>query len=627
MPGFGEQKVGKKKKFKQNSNKEIRGDHLYRIAVSHHAKGDLSNAEKKYREAIEVGFSNSSVFLNLGVICKTSGRIKEAIILYKKAIEVSPNKPEAYINLANLYQIICDFESAIAFSTKSLELKQNNPQALITLGWSHKELGNLDQALAATIKCIELQPDNPAAHMNLGVIYQDLGDQDRALASTLSSLELQPDNPAAYMNLGGIYKKIGNLDLALASNLKSLELQPDSPSAHMNLGGIYKDLGQQDLALASTLKSLKLQPGNHTCHMNLGIIQHELGNFDQAIASYRNALKIKPNYPLARWNLSQAMLLTGDYTNGWKQYEYRFESEEVSLPAVPSIERWEGDRLEQLKQLLVVSEQGIGDTLQFIRYAKLLKSKGIRIRVHAQTKLHGLIKSSGIEDSPINDKELSQITEGQWVPLLSIPGILKVCAERPITTEPSIKGEERIHSKWKKIFSNKRQPVIGINWKSNRKDIFRNSRDIPIELFAKIVNKADASFLSLQRDSHKSELDTIWSKQSQLDFQSEVSRIADSDDPDDFLEYASIVANCNLVITTDTTVAHLAANMGILTWILLPKTPNWRWGLRGEESFWYQSVKLFRQKVERDWTKEIAKIIKELDEHLKVNYNDKSNEI
>ena len=212
MAGFGSPKSGKKKKNKSQRTPQVNGDALFKSAINYHARGDLANAEKYYREAIDSGHSNSAIFSNLGVICQTSQRTEKAIVLYKKAIILNPNHPDAYTNLGGLY----------------------------------KDLGNLDKALASTLKSLELKPDNPVAHMNLGGIYKDLGNLDQALASTLKSLELKPDNPNTLINLGGIYKDLGQLDQALAATLKSLELKPDNPYALSTLFNIY---GEGDLPL------------------------------------------------------------------------------------------------------------------------------------------------------------------------------------------------------------------------------------------------------------------------------------------------------------------------------------------------------------------------------------------
>ena len=240
MTGFGAPKSSKKKLSEKTT--KTNGDALRKSAIDHHTRGDLRNAEKDYREAINTGDTHHAVFLNLGVICKNSGRPEEAISLYLKSIEVNPNHPGAYFNLGNLY----------------------------------RELGNLGQALASTLKSLDLNPDDPNAHMNLGSIYNDLGDLDQALASTLKSLELKPDNPIAHMNLGSIYNDLGNLDQALASTLKSLELKSDNPDAYINLGGIYKYIGNLDQALASTLKSLELKPDNAAAIYNIKGFIHQL---------------------------------------------------------------------------------------------------------------------------------------------------------------------------------------------------------------------------------------------------------------------------------------------------------------------------------------------------------------
>ena len=418
------------------------------------------------------------------------------------------------------------------------------------------------------------------------------------------------------MNLGGIYKKLNNLDQALASTLKSLELEPDNPDALINLGGIYKNLGNLDQALASTLKSLELKPDNPTALMNLGGIYKNLGNLDLAFTFYKNTLSLRPNCPKTTWNLSEIMLLTGDYTKGWKNYECRFEAKGVILEAVPSLKRWRGERLEQNNKLIIISEQGIGDILQFARYINFLKSEGISVEFCVGMKLHSLCRASGIEPSPLDRKYISEIKEGKWVPLLSIPQILKICPENPITTEPYIKGEKKLLKKWSKILPKNKLPIIGINWRSNRKDLHINLRDIPFKHFVEMRNKTDAVFLSLQREAQESELNEICFKHDDLEIQREVSKVADSNEAADFLEYASIVANCNLIITNDTTVAHLAASMGVPTWILLPKIPNWRWGLNGDKSFWYPSVKLFRQKNRGEWGIEIKQVTKELEKFI-----------
>ena len=287
----------------QHNYTQVELESLCKEAVNYHIRGDLKNAEKTYRKAIEAGSTKHMIFLNLGVICKNSGRTDEAILLYQKAIQISPDSPDAYNNLGNLYIGIGDFTQALNPILKSIQLAPNDPDVLTTLGWVYKKLGKSDQALSSTIKSLELNPDNPNAYLNLGSIYKDLGQLDQALVSTLKSLKLNPDNHIAYMNLGGTFRDLGKLNKALTSTLKAIELKPDNPDALINLGGIYKDLGNLDKALSSTLKAIELKPENPTAYMNLGGIYKELGNIDQAIAATQKSLKLMPDKQDAHLNL------------------------------------------------------------------------------------------------------------------------------------------------------------------------------------------------------------------------------------------------------------------------------------------------------------------------------------
>ena len=178
---------------------------------------------------------------------------------------------------------------------------------------------------------------------------------------------------------------------------------------------------------------------------------------------------------------------------------------------------------------------------------------------------------------------------------LSVPKYLKVSPQNPIITQPYIKTTDKLSAKWRDILSVLKGPIIGINWRGNRKDIKKQARDIPIQKFRRIVGTSAGSFLCLQRGAQRSEVDRLMISQKTSVGQLETLRIADSDEQEDFLEYAAIVANCDLVITTGTSVAHISAGLGIPTWVLLPKVPDWRWGLEGDTTFWYPSMRLFRQ--------------------------------
>ena len=277
MTGFRYPKGDKEQKNTPQRTSQNNGEALLNRAINYHARGDLANAEKHYREAIDSGLSNSAPYLNLALICKKGKRTREAIALYKKAIQINPHYPDAYTNLGSLYKGLGNLDQALASTLKSLELEPNNLDALINLGGIYKDLGNLEQALASTLKSLEHKPDNPTAHMNLGSIYKELGNLDKALAFTLKSLELKPDNLNALINLSGLYEMEGDHKNQQAALEKAKMIDPSSLNLQVMASQIFKKI-----------------------HMNDSEIDEERKNFSEATRYiYRNPyLKLQEDLPV-----------------------------------------------------------------------------------------------------------------------------------------------------------------------------------------------------------------------------------------------------------------------------------------------------------------------------------------
>jgi hypothetical protein len=326
------------------------------------------------------------------------------------------------------------------------------------------------------------------------------------------------------------------------------------------------------------------------------------------------AVHRKTNHPEANQNLSMAELLAGDYKNGWKRYEYRFQSKknQVILNANPSCKQWNGEALTQGEKLLLIHEQGLGDTLQFMRYATALRNQGISVSFCAQPKLHALIQASSIDPSPLTPEQANQVSDGKWIPLLSVPRYLEVSPENPIITKPYIKTTKEFHTKWSEILSAEQQPIIGINWQGNPKTekTGLQGRSLALETFAPVANCSHISLLSLQKGFGSEQLETCSFKERFVSCQDQVN------DTWDFLETAAMIANCDLIITSDTSVAHLAGGMGKSTWLLLQKVPDWRWGLEGDTTFWYPSIRLFRQTERENWDEVMERVAEALQQHF-----------
>ena len=429
----------------------------------------------------------------------------------------------------------------------------------------------------------------------------------RELIGSGTSSHIVFGNLAAICGMQGRFPEL--IDLLT----KTLELRPNNPDAHNNLGNALMEQGDLNAAIASYNIALQLKPNYPEAHNNLGVAFQEQGDLNAAIDSFNKALGLKPNYPDAHFNSSLIMLLGGDYKNGWQEYEWRAKREKnTSKPhALPKCDRWSGKLAPKtISQLLLVTEQGLGDTLQFMRYAIALRNQDISVSLCAQSKLHSLIKASGIDPSPLTPQQANEVGEGQWIPLLSVPRHLEVSQEKPIITAPYIKTTAELSDKWQGILSTEKRPIIGINWQGNpeTEKTGLRCRSLALETFAEIIKGTQISLLSLQKGFGSEQMESCSFKEHFVSCQEQIN------DTWDFLETAAIIANCDLVITSDTSVAHLAGGMGKATWLLLHKIPDWRWGLEGETTFWYPSMRLFRQRERGNWNEVLERVAEALQE-------------
>ena len=476
--------------------------------------------------------------------------------------------------------------------------------------------GKLQEAETIYRELISAGTSNHIVYGNLAALCAMQGRLDELVELLKTALQLNPNYPDAHNNLGIALKEQGDLPAAIASYKTALQLKPNYPDAHNNLGIALKEQGDLPAAIASYNTALQLKPNYPNAHNNLGNALQEQGDLPAAIASYNTAIQIKPDYPEAHKNLSMAELLSGDYKSGWLRYEYRFQckSDEGILCAKPCCSQWSSYESIEGSKLLLVSEQGLGDTLQFMRYTTALRRQGASVSLCAPPKLHTLIRISGIDSSPLTPEQANQVTDGQWIPLLSVPRHLGVSPENPITNEPYIKTTDEKISKWSAKLSAERRPIIGINWQGNPNHETTHSigRSLPLETFAAIKSHPTASLLSLQKGFGSEQLETCSFKERFVSCQDQIN------DTWDFLETAAIIASCDIVITSDTSVAHLAGGMGKTTWLLLKKVPEWRWGLEGNTTFWYPSMRLFRQKEPGNWHGVMKQVSEALAEKFKV---------
>ena len=508
------------------------------------------------------------------------GKLQEAEVICKQLIRLNTGNHISYCNLAAVYGM----------------------------------QGRLDECIVLLKKALDIKPNLPESHYNLGNALKDQGELTGAIDAYNKALQLKPNYPEAHLNTGIALKKPGDISAAIASFNKALQLKPNYVEAHYNLGNALKLNGELTAAIDAYNKALKLKPNLIEAYTNLGCLLQEQGRLDDAITTYKKVLQLQPNHPECHKNIAMVELLMGHFHSGWQRYEYRFQAKDDQgiLTAHPSCTKWNGEALLPNKKLLLVSEQGLGDTLQFMRYAITLKNRGADVSLCAPQKLHTLIQASGIDPSPLNQEQANQITKGQWIPLLSVARHLEVGPNNPIINEPYIHTSNELTAKWQKILTDEHRPIIGINWQGNplQEKTTSAGRSLSLKTFAPLANKSNTTFLSLQKGFGSEQLETCSFKDRFVSCQDQINETWD------FLETAAIIANCDLVITSDTSVAHLAGGMGKTTWLLLKKVPDWRWALEGDTTFWYPSMRLFRQNEQGNWNEVMERVAEALQQHF-----------
>ena len=578
-------------------------------AVKQLQQGHLEEAEVIYRTLIEEGATSHTIFHSLAFISWKQGRKQEAISLFRQAIAINPNHPEAHRNLGIALHEQADLEAAIDAYRQALAMQPHDPDTYNKLGNALKDQGDLQAAVDVYQQALAINPDFFGAYNNLGIALKEQGNLQAAVDAYQQALAINPNYSEAHSNLGNALREQGNLPAAIDAYRQALAINPDFSQAYNNLGSALRIQGDPQGAIHAYRQALAISPNFPDALSNLGSALEYQGDLQAAMDAYRQALAINPNFPDAHWNLSLLQLLSGDYGHGWEGYEWRFQAKKVhQLHLHPQMERWHGGNLAPGERLIIVSEQGLGDTLQFMRYVLHLNNTGQPASLCTETKLHGLIRASGITTTIYSFEQAKQLTTGKWFPLLSLPGYLQVRPDHPIVDTPYIKAPEQQVEHWQQKLATEQRPIVGINWQGNPKTetISLRGRSLPLESFAPIAEKTAVTLLSLQKGDGADQLADCSFRHRFVGCQEEINQTWD------FVETAAIIANCDLIITSDTAVAHLAAGMGHPTWLLLTTVPDWRWGMTGDTSFWYPSMRLFRQREQGNWAEVMDRVARAL---------------
>ncbi|GBD95714.1 MAG TPA: tetratricopeptide repeat protein [Nitrospirae bacterium] len=601
-------------------------------AIRLHQSGNLAEAESLYRQILLNDPDHADALHLLGVTAYQRGNNKQAVENIERAITINPSVSFYHNNLGNAFMSLNENDKALQCFKEALRLKPDNVEACNNLGNTLRKQGKNKEALVQYIKAVEMDPDYVAAINNLANLLKG----DEAIMHYRRAIRLQPDLAEAYYNLGNALKESDETEEAVEqyrkaisinpgfadayNNLanvlkrqkeyveaaehyhKAISINPDFTEAYTNLGDTYREEGRFDEALKECRKAISLNPAFEEAYVNLGNIFLDRGNFRQAVEQYNRAIDLNPDLADAHYNKGLVLLLKGEFEEGWKEYEWRFQSREISRDigyTNNEITVWDGSPLNG-KTILIISEQGMGDHIQFVRYIPLVKKLGGRVVFESRRELMRLFEGYEGIDLLLEESKSSEsdINPDTCVQLLSLPRIFGATLDTIFADVPYLKADPETTDKWKSRFNHELFNV-GLVWSGSTAHRNDCNRSCSLADFVPLADIPGVALFSLQKGG--------------ISENGAGMRIKDiGKDLDDFYDTAAAIENMDLVISVDTSVAHLAGALGRPVWTLLPFVPDWRWMLKREDTPWYPTMRLLRQTVPGDWASVMKRVAAEL---------------
>jgi tetratricopeptide (TPR) repeat protein len=567
----------------------------------------FDEALASYDRALALRPNYTEAHYNRGNALKELKRPNEALTSYDHAIAVQPDHAEALCNRGNVLLDLKRFEDALFSYDRALAVRPDYAEALNNRGLVLHELKRFDEALASYEGALAARPDHAEAFYNRGVILRELKRPDEALASYDQALVLNPAYFDALNNRGVVLHELKRLDEALASYDQALALNPVYFDALNNRAGVLHGLKRFDDALASYDRALAVRPDHVPAINNRGVTLYELKRLDEARACYDDALALNPAYVDGHFNKALLRLLKGDFDTGWREYEWRRVKEENLTLYKRNFSQplWLGQTTIDGKAILLHAEQGFGDTIQFCRYVPLVAARGARVLLEVPAPLKDLMASlTGAAAVISTQDELPDFD--LYCPLLSLPLALGTRLESIPAQVPYLSVPSESMRDWSSAVEPKRNLRIGLVWSGSSAHKGDGFRSINLRSLLPLLD-VGAEFVSLQKDVRADDATVLQERRDLVHLGDRLNTFADT---------AAVIANLDLVISVDTSVAHLAGALAKPVWVLLPFLPDFRWLLDREDSPWYPTARLFRQEAAGDWSSVIDRVVRELEGQL-----------
>jgi tetratricopeptide (TPR) repeat protein len=494
-------------------------------------------------------------------------------------------------------------DQALRLFGDALRLRPGDPQAQHNLGVALAATGRLAEAARALQAALAARPDYAEAHYNLGNVLNQLRRPDDAIAAFRRALQVRPDYAEALNNLGLALTLSGRPEEGLILLRQALRLMPGLVEARGNEGLALTELGEYAAAADCFERVLRDDPRQAEAHSNLGNNYKEQGRLAEALACYDLAVALRPDAPSPHWNRALTLLQQGDYERGWAEYEWRRRKPDSGIRPLPQ-PAWDGGPLHG-RTILLHLEQGLGDALQFIRYAPRVQARGGSVMVAGPRRLLPLLsRCPGIDRLVAEEEALPPFDV--HAPLLSLPALLRTTLATVPAEAPYLFANEALIQKWRAELPGAGTLRVGIAWQGNPRHRKDRWRSIPLTYFAPLARVQGVCLVSLQQGPGVEQLGGCGFVVERLG--GAVDEAAGA-----FMDTAAVMMNLDLVVTADTAAAHLAGGLGVPVWVALAKVPDWRWLLGRADSPWYPTARLFRQEEAGRWGAVIEAMARELE--------------
>lgn len=577
-----------------------------RAALDLHRKGDLAGAERAYRTLLAEDPRDADTLHLMGVLRFQQGDHPGAEEVLRAAL-AERRAPEILAQAGQVAAARGRHAEAIALYDEAAALKPDTPELQGNMGLTLLALGRREEAVAAFRAALEATPGNPVIRFNLGNALADLGRREEALAAYDEAVRLAPVFPEAHVNRGNVLRALGRDEEGVAAYRTAIEQRPAFPEALNNLGGALVEMGRDDEGLVAFRAALDLRPDYPEALSNVGNTLMNKKDLDGAVAACRAATMLQPGYVAAHCNAAVALLLRGDLPEGFAEYEWRWYKSDFSTPLRNFPQpQWRGEDIAG-RTILLHHEQGLGDSIHFVRYVPAVAARAGTVVLEMPAALHGLFAPF----AAIPNVRL--VTMGEPLPpfdvhcpMLSLPIPFGTTIGTVPAAVPYLAPEPDRVEAWRA-----RLPAdgfrIGLIWQGKPDVKIDEGRSIPLAAYAPLARVPGVRLISLQKTHGLEQLKTLPDGMV-------VETLGDDFDagPHAFLDTAAVMASLDLVVTSDTSVAHLAGALGRPTWVAVKAVPEWRWLLEGDDNPWYPTMRVFRQETPGDWDAVFAGMAGEL---------------